>query len=199
MKRVPTNRTWICNCRVMNSVNLLKINYFSYTEAQLWVRVYTPLLSLIFPSSSFLCTLTLTDCSRLSHVLKSLAQYSNRKQSLTSHYARPFCSEVRRRDSLLNGYVLFTFFAKDNTRLTFENIYEQNTKYEIPLLDWYIFIYNKYHVTESFVFRPRKSTWENMWLKSLGTAIANRPSHPAPVVQLWYDSDLRELHYLPWV
>jgi len=120
----------------MNSVNLLKVHYFSYTEAQVWARICTP--TSFFPSSSsssFLCTLTLTECSRLSRVLKSLVQYYNRKQSLTSYYARPFCSEVRRRDSLLNDSVLCTFLAKDNTRMAYENAYEQNTKFEIPLLD----------------------------------------------------------------
>jgi hypothetical protein len=137
----------------MNSVNLSKVHYFSYTKAQVWARIYTPAPSFI-PSSSFLCTLTSTDCSRLSHVLKSLVQYYNRKQSLTNYYARPFCTEVRRRDSLLNGSFIY-FFAKDNTRMTYKILYEQNTKFEIPLLDWYSFIYNKNHVTERCVFRSR--------------------------------------------
>jgi len=62
-------------------------------------------------------------------------QCYNRQQTLTtSYYARPFCAEVRRRDSLLNDSFIY-LFAKDNTRMTYENIYEQNTKFEIQLLD----------------------------------------------------------------
>lgn len=133
----------------MHAVSLLKVHYFSYTEAQVWARIYTP--PPFIPASSFLCTLTLTDCSRFTHVLKSLAQYYNRKQSLTSYYARSSCTEVRRRDSLIN-HSFICLFAKDNTRMTYENIYERNIK----LLDRYIFTYNENLVTERCVFRPRK-------------------------------------------
>jgi hypothetical protein len=46
--------------------------------------------------------------------------------------------------------------------MTYENVYEQNTKFGILLFDRYIFIYKKNHVTEGCVFRPRESAWENV-------------------------------------
>ena len=150
-----------------------------------------------YPSSSFLHTFTVTDFSRLFHVLQSVVQYYNMKHSLTGYYARPFYTEVRRRDSLLNDSVLFIFLANDSTRMTYGNVYEQNTKFEIPLLDWYTFIYKKNHVTERCVFRPRTSTWENMRFKSFRTATSNRPRHLAPLAKIWCDCGLKELYYLP--
>jgi hypothetical protein len=142
----------------MNSVNLLKVHYFSYTEAQIWARIYpSPLF--LFPLLSSVPSLKPTEAgSQIScAVLQEEAMLNKLLCTSLLHWGQTTWFFIK-------WLCFIYFFAKDNTRLTYEIIYEQNTKFEIPLCDWYIFIHNKNHVTEHCVFRSRKSTWENMWL-----------------------------------